>query len=256
MKYFLHLAYKGTNYQGWQRQSNVISIQAVLEDTLSKMFKQQLTVHVCGRTDTGVHANQCFCHIVINEPWDFDAVFRLNRMLPPDISVYEFIPVAANANAQRDAISRTYDYYIHFKEDPFLADLSTFYLIDNPALADMQAAAKLLTQYQDFRSFCKQPDLYPNTLCAVTFAEILISPDNNRIRFRITANRFLRAMIRMIVGNLIKVGQRKISLADFEQQLKHPKMTTQPVFAYPQGLYLSKVVYPYLERVPYTTLPF
>ena len=256
MKYFLHLAYKGTNYKGWQRQTNVLSIQAVLEDTLSQMFKQQLTVHVCGRTDTGVHASQCFCHVVINEPWDFDAIFRLNRMLPPDIRVYEFIPVSANANAQRDAISRTYDYYIHLNEAPFLDGLSTFYLIDNPALADMQAAAKLLTQYQDFRSFCKQPDLYPNTSCVVTFAELFINTDKSRLHFRITANRFLRAMIRMLVANLIEVGKRKISLTDFEHLLLHPRMSTNPIFAYPQGLYLSKVVYPYLERTPASTLPF
>lgn len=256
MKYFLHLGYKGTHYQGWQRQPNAISVQAILEDKLCQMFKQELTVHVCGRTDAGVHANQCFCHIVINEPWDFDAVFRLNKMLPPDISVYEFIPVSATANAQLDVISRTYDYYIHLKDDPFLAELSTLYLIDNPALAEMQAAAKLLTQYQDFRSFCKSPDLYPHTLCTVIFAALTVNAANSRIHFRITANRFLRAMIRMIVGRLIKVGKREISLADFENQLKYPKLTTQPVFAYPQGLYLSKVVYPYLERAPHSILSF
>lgn len=256
MKYFLHLAYKGTHYQGWQRQINAIGIQAILEDKLSQMFKQKLTVHVCGRTDTGVHASQCFCHLVINEPWDFDAVFRLNKMLPSDIRVYEFISVDNAANAQLDVISRTYDYYIHLKDDPFLAELSTLYLIDNPALLEMQEAAKLLIQYQDFRSFCKQPDLYPHTLCDISNAELTISPDSNRLRFQITANRFLRAMIRMIVGNLIKVGERKISLVDFENQLKNPQLTTQPIFAYPQGLYLSKVVYPYLERTSPPLLSF
>ena len=248
MKYFLHLAYKGTNYHGWQRQTHVLSIQAILEDALSQLFKQKLTVHACGRTDTGVHASQSFCHLVINQTWDFDAVFRLNKMLPPDIRVYEFIPVAAKANAQLDVLSRTYDYYIHLKDDPFLADLSTLCLIDKPALSDMQAAAQLLTHYQDFRSFCKQPDLYPHTLCKVTEAKLLLNEDKTRIRFSITANRFLRAMIRMLVGNLIKVGKKKITLNDFEQQLKNPKLTTKPVFAHPQGLYLTKVVYPYLEK--------
>ena len=112
----------------------------------------------------------------------------------------------------------------------------------------MQAAAQLLTEYQDFRSFCKQPDLYPHTLCKVTEAKLLLNEDKTRIRFSITANRFLRAMIRMLVGNLIKVGKKKITLNDFEQQLKNPKLTTKPVFAHPQGLYLTKVVYPYLEK--------
>lgn len=255
MKYFLHLAYKGTNYRGWQRQANVVSIQATIEDALSQMFKQKLTIHVCGRTDAGVHANQCFCHLVINEPWDFDAVFRINKMLPPDIRVYDFIPVVPKANAQLDVISRTYTYYIHLKKDPFIAELSAYYSIEHPALADMQAAAKLLTEYQDFHSFCKTPDLYRTTLCKVTLAELTINSDNSRICFRITANRFLRAMIRMIVANLIKVGKREISLADFEQKLKYPKLEPLPLFAYPQGLYLSKVVYPYLEREPNTMLP-
>ncbi len=256
MKYFLHLSYKGTNYRGWQRQADAVSVQATLEDKLSQMFKQKLTIHVCGRTDAGVHANQCFCHLVINEPWDFDAVFRINKMLPPDIRVYAFVPVAPTANAQLDVLARTYDYYIHLKDDPFLNELSSFYLIDNPALSDMQATTKLLTQYQDFRSFCKKPDLYSHTLCKVTFAELTIYPDNSRLRLRITANRFLRSMIRMIVGNLIKVGKREISLNDFENKLKQPKLTTHPVFAYPQGLYLSKVVYPYLERASHSMFSF
>jgi len=250
LKYFLHLAYKGTHYQGWQRQINATGIQAIIEDALSRMFKQKISLHACGRTDTGVHASQFFCHTIIEKTWDFDAVFRINKMLPDDICVYDFIPVELTANAQLDVIARTYDYYIHTKEDPFLAELSTLYLMDNPALAAMQAAVRLLTQYRDFRSFCKQPDLYKTTLCEVSFAKLTIDKSQTRLHFRITANRFLRAMIRMIVGNLIKVGRREISLLAFEEKLKNPQLSTQPVFAYPQGLYLSKVVYPYLEIAP------
>ncbi len=248
MKYFLHLAYKGTHYQGWQRQINALSIQAVLEDALGRMFKQKISLHACGRTDAGVHASQFFCHTKIEQAWDFDAVFRINKMLPDDIRVYEFIPVEATANAQLDVIARTYDYYIHTKDDPFLAELSTLYLMDNPALKEMQKAVELLTQYQDFRSFCKQPDLYPTTLCEVIFANLTVDATKNRLHFRITANRFLRAMIRMLVGHLIKIGQGEMSLTEFEALLKKPQLNTQPIFAYPQGLYLSKVTYPYLER--------
>ena len=248
MKYFLHLAYKGTHYQGWQRQINGLGIQQVLEDALSRMFKQKVLLHACGRTDAGVHASQFFCHTIIEKAWDFDAVFRINKMLPDDIRVYEFIPVAPTANAQLDVIARTYDYYIHTTDNPFLAELSTLYLMKNPALEAMQAAANLLIQYGDFRSFCKQPDLYPNTLCEVSFAALTIDVSQTHLRFRITANRFLRAMIRMIVGNLIKVGRKEMALEEFEAQLEIPQLTTHPVFAYPQGLYLAKVVYPYLER--------
>jgi len=247
-KYFLHLAYKGTHYQGWQRQINGIGIQAIIEDALSRMFKEKILLHACGRTDAGVHASQFFCHTIIDKTWDFDAVFRINKMLPTDIRVYEFIPVASTANAQLDVIARTYDYHLHTAGNPFLAELSTLYLMNNPALAAMQAAAKLLTQYRDFRSFCKQPDLYKTTLCEVSFAALMIDESQTRLRFQITANRFLRAMIRMLVGNLIKIGRRELTLIEFEAKLKNPQLSTQPVFAYPQGLYLSKVVYPYLER--------
>lgn len=247
-KYFLHLAYKGTHYQGWQRQINAIGIQAIIEDALSRMFKQKVLLHACGRTDAGVHASQFFCHTIIEKEWNFDAVFRINKMLPADIRVYEFIPLEAKANAQLDVIARTYDYHIHTAHNPFLAELSTLYLMDNPALEEMKAAANLLTEYRDFRSFCKQPDLYKTTLCDVSFAELIIDESRTRLHFRITANRFLRAMIRMLVGNLIKIGKREMTLLAFEAKLKNPQLCTQPVFAYPQGLYLSKVVYSYLER--------
>ena len=247
MKYFLHLAYKGTHYQGWQRQINGLGIQAVVEDALSKMFKQRIKVHPCGRTDAGVHASQFFCHTIIDKVWDFDAIFRINKMLPADIRIYDFIPVDVMANAQLDVIARTYDYHIHTTNNPFLAELSTLYLMENPALVEMQTAAQLLTKYRDFRSFCKQPDLYKTTLCAVTFAELSIDKSQTRLHFRITANRFLRAMIRMIVGHLVKIGRREMTVMEFEALLKNPKLSRQPVFAYPQGLYLSKVVYPYLN---------
>lgn len=248
MKYFLHLAYKGTHYRGWQRQISSLSVQAVLEDALSRMFKQEIKVHACGRTDAGVHASQFFCHTKIETAWDFDAVFRINKMLPNDIRVYEFIPVEATANAQLDVITRTYDYHIHTADNPFFTELSGLYLMINPALIDMQKAVQLLTQYRDFRSFCKHPDLYPTTLCEVSFAILTVDATQTRLHFRITANRFLRAMIRMIVGHLIKVGKREMTLTEFETLLKKPQLNNQPVFAYPQGLYLSKVVYPYLER--------
>ena len=123
-KYFIHLAYKGTNYQGWQRQINGLGVQEIVEDKLSQLFKQRVLLHPCGRTDGGVHASQFFCHTIIKEAWDFDAVFRINKLLPNDISIFEFIPVAMTANAQLDVEARTYDYYFHRRADPFCAELS------------------------------------------------------------------------------------------------------------------------------------
>ena len=248
-KYFIHLAYKGTNYQGWQRQKNGLGIQEIVEDALSRMFKQKINLHACGRTDAGVHASQFFCHTMIKEPWGFDAVFRINKMLPTDISVYDFIPVADSANAQLDALTRTYDYHIHTTPNPFLAELSTFYEITNLDITAMQSAVKLLTQYSDFRSFCKQPDLYKTTLCEVSSATLIVDESQTRLNFQITANRFLKAMVRILVANLIQIGKQEMELDTFEAKLKNPQLSQQPLFAYPQGLYLSKVVYPYLELV-------
>lgn len=248
MKYFLHLAYKGTDYQGWQRQTNSIGIQAVLEDQLSKLFKQKILLHGCGRTDSGVHAKQYFCHTTIDKEWDFDAVFRMNKILPPDITVFEFIPVPAKSNAQLDVITRTYEYNIHFSNDPFLEEFSTLYLINNPNIIGMQAATKFLLQYKDYRSFCKQPDLYKHTLCEVSVATLMVHSNKNQLCFRITANRFLRSMVRRIVGHLIAIAKREMSVDDFENLLKTPQLAESPNVAYPQGLFLSKVIYPYLER--------
>lgn len=220
------------------------------------MFKQKVLLHACGRTDAGVHASQFFCHTILEKNWDFDAVFRINKMLPADIRVFEFIPVAEAANAQLDVLSRTYDYYIHLTDHPFISDLSTYYPIDYGAIKEMQAAAQLLSNYTDFRSFCKQPDLYPNTICHISHCELTVDSTKTRLRFRITADRFLRAMIRMIVGNLVKIGQGEIDLSTFKNKLEKPALSTTPVFAYPQGLYLSKVIYPYLERTENCPLPY
>ena len=115
MKYFLQLAYNGGNYHGWQRQAHVPSIQATIEDDLRKLFHPDLTIHGCGRTDAGVHAKQYFAHFVVPEAIDFDLVFKLNRMLPDDIVIHDLIPVHPKANAQLDALSRTYEYHIHLE---------------------------------------------------------------------------------------------------------------------------------------------
>lgn len=243
-KYFIHLSYKGTNYNGWQRQKNGLGVQEVLETQLSRMFRQKMLVHGCGRTDAGVHARQYFCHVLIGRSWDFDAVFRINKMLPNDIRVHQFIPVPVRANAQLDVIHRTYTYHIHNREDPFLFDLSSFYFIQNPDLKGMQEAAALLVRYQDYLSFCTKPDRYPHTLCQVSESSMVVDLTGHHFQFRITANRFLRSMVRMIMGYLLQIGQRKFSVEQFEALLKNPRPCTNAQLAYPQGLYLSEVSYP------------
>ncbi len=247
MKFFIHLAYNGANYRGWQRQPNAPSVQAVLEDAIEKMLSKKIHCIGCGRTDAGVHARQFFCHIVLTRPLDFDPVFRLNKMTPDDIAIYEFIRVPEQAQAQFDVLERTYEYAIHGRKNPFLSPFSTHYLMEEWDFEKMEKAADQLIGEQNFRSFCKQPDVYKNTFCKVSGARFTISANGDRLRFQITAARFLRGMVRLIVGNLIEIGKGNLSIRAFENALH--KQTPLPYFkmAYPQGLCLSKVRYNYIE---------
>ena len=247
MRYFLHLAYNGTAYRGWQRQSNGRGVQEVLETKLSRMFHQSVTLHACGRTDAGVHAQQFFAHTTLPAAWDFDAVFRINQMLPPDIRVFDFLPVADDANAQLDVVDRTYDYYFHTESNPFLSSFSSYYDVSASGVGEMQNAAQLLTTYQDFKSFCKQPDRYRHTRCEVREVQLKKHPTVRYYRFRIRANRFLKSMVRLLVADLIRVGQGELSLVAFEQKLQRPQAIHTARYAYPQGLFLSHVRYPYLD---------
>jgi len=246
MKYFIHLAYNGSNYSGWQRQKNVISIQEILEDTLTKMLGYQVLCTGCGRTDKGVHASQYICHIFIKEALTYDPVFRLNKMLPNDIVIYELIPVADRAQAQYDVVDRTYTYHIRGQESPFFHQLSALCAVEQLDIKRMEQATTMLIGRQDFKSFCKKPDVYKHTFCDVQEATLTLNSPQH-LQFSITANRFIRGMVRLVVGNLLAIGTGALSLELFENALK--TQTALPYFrmAYPQGLYLSKVRYIYLE---------
>jgi len=245
MKFFLHLSYKGTRFHGWQRQKGVITVQEVLENALEKMVGKRIHCVSCGRTDAGVHASHFFCHIVVDEPFAYDPVFRLNKMLPHDISIFDCIEVPRNAHAQKDAIARTYTYRIHTQKNALLSELSAHYPGEGLEVENLQKAAALLVKYKDYRSMCLQPDLYKSTLCEVTKAEWTTGEEPWLLQFQITADRFLRGMVRILVGTMLEVGYANISVEAFEECLK----THQPVpmyrQAHAQGLYLSGVKYPY-----------
>lgn len=243
MKYLLHLAYKGTQYQGWQKQKNGLGVQEVLEEAMAKMLGQKVNCVGCGRTDAGVHASQYYCHFVFNKEIDFDPVFRLNRMLPPDIRIYDCLPVAKNFHAQKDAISRTYKYQIHFQEDPFLSDLSAFYPHQTLDVKKMQEAVELLTTYTDYRAFCKQPQLYKHTHCQVSHADLQYARQAERLYFEITADRFLKGMVRILVANLLQIGYGHLPLDNFLHCLTTGERPPFFKMAYPQGLYLAEVKY-------------
>ena len=247
MRYFLHIAYNGTNYRGWQKLPGIVSVQKVIETLLSQILKEKITIVGCGRTDAQVHASQFYFHFDIGYLIDFDLLFRMNKSLPHDITVFDVLPMVGKPHARFDAIQRTYDYFIHTQQDPYLIGLSSYYPLKNPDIDQMRCAVQIMANYSDYGCFCKSSLKYEHTICNVSKAELFSDPTQTRIRFHISSNRFLAGMIRIIVGKLIAIGNGELSVSDFEGYLKSritPK-TIVPVYA--QGLYLSKVTYPYLD---------
>lgn len=255
MRYFVHIAYKGTKYFGWQRQPDKLSVQELIEDCLAKIFKIPITIYGCGRTDAGVHASQYFFHMDVEKPWNFDLFFRLNRILPEDISLLDIIPVNEEKHARHDAIQRAYDYFIHTYKDPFLSESSSLYLRKSFRLDEMKKAVALLPRYDDYRAFCKSPDKNEHTICKVSAASLYINSQGDRIRFSISANRFLGRMIRIISRKLIDIGDGIMSPDEFESHLISKNIPAKILPAHPQGLYLSKVSYPFLNLKPRTIYP-
>lgn len=249
-RYFFHIAYKGTNYRGWQRQKKVLTIQELIENKLEEVFKYKIPCLGCGRTDAGVHAAQYFFHIDVKQEIDFDLKFRLNKMLPGDIAVFDVIKMEKDYHAQFDATERTYDYFIHTSKDPFLAGHSSLYLLENADLNKMKQAASLLSKYSDFRALCKTPDRHDNTICNIKSVKMFTNKQEDRIRFQITSNKFLKGMIRIFVFRLFEIGTGKLSIEEFEYYLKNKEASKFNNLAYPQGLYLSKVSYPFLDIKP------
>jgi len=248
MRYFIHLAYDGTNYKGWQRQKSTRkTIQETIEQSLFNLFKKEVTVFGCGRTDAGVHSSQYVLHINLEEAPSFDLKFRLNKNLPDAIAIFEIIEVNEKAHCRYDAVARTYDYFIHWKKDPVLFRHSSFYDGLDLDFDLMRKAATLILRTKDFRPLCKQPDLYDNTLCQISKSELFVNEEQGRLRFTITSNRFLRGMVRYCVFFLLEVGRGRMTLEEFEEILNQENILFKKKPALPNGLFLSKIEYPFLE---------
>lgn len=251
-RYFFHIAYKGNQYNGWQRQGNAHGVQQEIETILAKILKEPVFITGCGRTDAQVHASQYVFHTDLAPAFDFDLVYRLNRALPPDIAVFDLIPVEERAHARYDATRRTYDYFIHTRKDPFLYGQSALYAERPLDLSLMNAAIQLLPQYKDYYAFCKSPNSFEHTICYVQHAQLWTNAAGDQLRFQISANRFLTGMVRIIVGRLLEVATGVMSLEAFEYHLRERITPKNIAPAYAQGLYLSKIEYPYLQLEPRT----
>lgn len=246
MRYFIKLAYNGTSYHGWQIQPNAASVQETLNKALSVILGSEINIMGAGRTDTGVHAREMYAHFDIEKTFDAAKIIhKLNSFLPKDIVVYEIIPVHDDAHCRFDATSRTYEYHIHTFKDAFEEHLSWYYH-QKLDLDLMNQAAKILLQHTDFQCFSKVNTDVNTFDCTIT--EAFWKQENNKLVFTISANRFLRNMVRAIVGTLVNVGLHKINIDDFEQVIL-AKNRGKAGFSVPaHGLFLTKIEYDYLKR--------
>lgn len=241
-RYFLALKYDGTNYHGWQIQDNANTVQAEINKALSTLLQQETNVTGAGRTDTGVHAKELYVHFDVENKLDEKHLhFKLNNILPFDISCTSVKEVNTDAHARFSATSRTYEYWITTEKNPFL--INKAYLFNKPLnIVLMNEAAELIKKYTDFSCFSKSnTDTFTNN-CEITYAKW--EEHNDKLVFTITANRFLRNMVRAIVGTLLEIGIDKINLKDLEEIILSKNRSNAGTSVPAHGLYLTEVKYP------------
>ncbi|MBB6609492.1 tRNA pseudouridine(38-40) synthase TruA [Pontibacter sp. Tf4] len=242
MRYFLEIAYDGTRFHGWQVQPNALSVQEVLDDSLSKILRETIVTTGSGRTDTGVHASQQFVHFDCSQQLDpQQVVYRLNRILPNDISAYNLYLMPDEAHARYDAFARTYHYHITLRKNPFKRYYAWYHsrALD---VAKMNEAANILLKYEDFTTFSKVKGDTKHYRC--NMYEAHWQQQGDELTFTIRANRFLRGMVRLIVGALVDVGRGKLTIAQFEQMIASQDRSQASGAAPSEGLYLARVEYP------------
>lgn len=270
-RYFIHLAYNGANYNGWQTQPNLPTVQETLEKALSTLLRQPVAVVGCGRTDTGVHASDFYAHFDAESAVDCgQLVFKLNNLLPPDIAIYDIFPVADNAHARFDATARTYQYHVSDRRLPFRqGQYCRIYF--SPDLDKMNEAARVLMEYDDFTSFAKLHTQVKTNICYLSEArwdfvpvkncelkdkseadadERLITHNSELITeyewvFTICSNRFLRNMVRSVTGTLLDVGHGKLTINGLREIIEKKDRCAAGVSMPACGLFLTKVEYPW-----------
>mgnify|MGYP000545039876 CR=1 FL=1 len=242
MRYFIEFSYFGKGYHGWQRQPNAITVQQVLEETFSTLAGDEISFVAAGRTDTGVHAKQMYAHFESDRIENVvNLIFRLNSFLPDDISVKRIFEVPSEAHARFDAIERTYEYWMVQQKNPFYLD-SAHYINRQLDIQKMNEAAKIMIDHTDFECFSKSQTDVKTYLCNLKKAEW--AAVDGRLVFTISADRFLRNMVRAIVGTLLEVGLGKFTNADIEQILESRNRSQAGTSVPAKGLYLVEIKYP------------
>ncbi len=250
MRYFLEVAYEGTNYHGWQVQKNTPkTVQGIIEEGLSKILRIPISIMGSGRTDTGVHCKKQFAHFDIEETIDVeDLKYRMNSFLPPQIAISNIFPVVEMAHARFDAFLRTYHYHVITEKNPFLINHAHFQRkkLDENSFEKMNQAAEFLLKHTNFESFSKVKTQVNNFECVINKAIWTKEEDSQTEywRFTISANRFLRGMVRAVVGSLFLVGEGKIEIEDFEKIILDKNRNSAGVSVPSNGLFLVEVEYP------------
>lgn len=247
MRFFAELSYNGTPFFGWQRQPHQPTVQSTLEDAFSTLLRTPIEVTGCGRTDTGVHAKQYFMHFDLDSPLPPNFFSRINKFLPPEIAIHRIFEVEEAAHARFDAYHRSYEYHLALRKNPFTKELAyQFPFGQYLDIVKMNEAAQLLLNYQDFFPFCKTNTDVKTMVCELKRSEWVVEQEGEYLIYHVSANRFLRGMIRLIVGMCLNVGTQKLALKSvqtaMEQQIRLEKSWSVP----PQGLYLCDIRYPFL----------
>lgn len=240
-RYFIEFSYFGKNYFGYQRQPREISVQQVLENALSTVIREEIKITGAGRTDTGVHAKKMFAHFETAQVLNENLVYQLNSFLPEDISIKRIFPVKKDFHARFDATFRTYEYYISLNKNPFKTDFSWQIRRGNLDINKMNEASNILFEFIDFTSFSKVNTDTKTNNCKIYKA--VWEQNKNELKFTISADRFLRNMVRAIVGTLVDVGAGKLSVEDFKQIILAKNRNLAGTSAPAQGLFLVDVGY-------------
>lgn len=242
-RYFIQISFKGTNYHGWQVQPNAITVQSLLDKTLSTVLREQIETTGAGRTDTGVHAKFFIAHFdtpTQNLDEDSSLIYNLNSILPNDISVHRLFKVNNDSHARFSAVSRTYEYHISRIKNPF-EDEYSWYVYGPLNINRMNEASDLLKEFNDFTCFSKTHTNVKTNICKIYYSKW--EEHENKLIFSISADRFLRNMVRAIVGTMIDIGREKIKISDFVNLCKLKKKENPSSSAPASGLFLTKIEY-------------
>jgi tRNA pseudouridine38-40 synthase len=242
MRFFFEIIYSGKHYHGWQSQANAVGVQQVVEEALCKLLREKISILGSGRTDTGVHCAQQFFHVDIEKIFDADTlIIRLNSFLPNDIAIRSIQPVKSDASARYDAIERTYEYHITLTKDPLRQGMA-FYFFKPIDLPTLKQATSLLIGTHDFECFSKVKTDVNHFRCDLHHAQW--NQKGDLLVFTVSANRFLRGMVRAMVGTLLEVGTGKIDVDQFKSILKSKDRRKAGMNVPPEGLFLMRVQYP------------